>query len=710
MKRFYYLSFLGLMLVPNILLAQSKDKQDTQQQSDQPHEAMQNDYRSERLKNLSPRKKKKIADALSEKGSYYNAVTYYEEVYQKKKDDVHSVCQLAKLSYFLRDYKAAETWYKTLYQLDTAKYQKARYFIALMQKYNGNCAEANTNFKGFIDGYKNDDNSEKMEDLKKLVDTQMKGCDLAIQTLSKPEKVLIDLLDKTVNNPFTDFAPRPVGKDQLLFSSLRSDTAISVAASDTTGQKAHEFIAKMNGNTSTETKLFPAASNDINYHTGNGTLSPDGKRFYFTNCTPNEQLEMECEIFMNEMKNGSWGTPVKLGANINDGSNNTHPDVALVDGKEYLFFTSNRKGGQGGKDIWIAESDGKGDFGVAKNAGTKINTKYNEVTPFCDSKKNILYFSSDGLVSIGGFDIYKSERINGEYQEPTNLLAPINSSVDDEYFAVSETGKDGYLVSNRPGGYSLKSPTCCDDIYHYKIVTDIILKGYVATHKDPKTPLEGADVSFFIKDNGVNTPIANLTTHKDEYFMVPLDPEKVYEVNATKTGYWGSDTILDMPKINAKDTLEVIFYADEIERRKIQLKRIYYDFDKYNLTRSYKITLDSLSLILKDNPTWTIEIYGNADSIGTEDYNMVLSKKRAQAAADYLVQQGIDINRMSLIAKGETDPLVPNSKPNGKDDPDGRAKNRRVEFKLNSNDQKNPLDVEYLDEGPYKIAPAKGKK
>ncbi|MDX2002753.1 MAG: OmpA family protein [Chitinophagales bacterium] len=656
------------------------------------------DYRSERLKNLSPKKKMKIANSLTEKGSYYNALMYYEEVYAKKPDNACAVSRLAKLNYLLRDYQAAEKWYKVFYELDTTEYAKAKYMMALMQKYNGKCDEANGNFKSFLAAYDGEDKN----DFKKTVERQMQGCDLAIKTLADPERVIVELLDQKVNNPFSDFAPKPVGKDQLLFSSLRSDTAISVAASDSTGQKARQFLTTRQGTSWADAQLYPAASNTKEFHTGNGTLSPDGKRFYFTNCVVGDSLQMECEIYMSENNNGTWSEAKKLGGSINDGSNNTHPHVAVVNNKEYLFFTSNREGGVGGTDIYYAESDGKGGFDKAKNIGKNVNTSGNEVTPFMDGKKSTLYFSSDGMVSIGGFDIYKTTFVNGECGVPENLLAPLNSSVDDIYFALSDDQKTGYLVSNRPGGYSLKSPTCCDDIYSFRIVTDIILEAYVANKKDPETPIEGADVSFFVRDSsGMLMPIANLTTTKDEVFYLPLDPEKVYKVNVTKTGYWGSEETLDMPALNVKDTLKRVFYIEEIQRRKIQLKRIYYEFDKYAITKPYKVTLDSLSQVLAANPTWTLEIYGHTDSVGSDAYNMVLAKKRAQAAADYLAAKGIDINRMSLMAKGESEPIAPNTTASGKDNPEGRAKNRRVEFKVNSNDKQVELEVEYSDLGPY---------
>jgi outer membrane protein OmpA-like peptidoglycan-associated protein len=108
--------------------------------------------------------------------------------------------------------------------------------------------------------------------------------------------------------------------------------------------------------------------------------------------------------------------------------------------------------------------------------------------------------------------------------------------------------------------------------------------------------------------------------------------------------------------------------------------------------------LDSLANVLKENPAWTMEIYGHTDAKGSDDYNMRLGKARAQAAADYLVTKyKIDINRLSLISKGESEPRMPNENPDGTDNPLGRANNRRVEFKVNSNDKNLEVEIEYTN-------------
>ncbi len=677
------------------------------------------DYRSEKLKNLGPKKKLKIANNLYERGSYINALMYYEEVYAQKPEDACVVSRLAKLNYLVRDYVKAETYYQKFYELDPVKYSKAKYMQALMQKYNGKYAEAKTNFEAFSKEY-NDADGDKAE-MDKWVKRQVEGCELGIKTTGAPERVIVELLDTKVNNPFSDFAPIAVGDGELVFSSLRSDKAIILPNPDVEGSDtvtlpySKIYSTKRDGKTWAESKLFPGPINSDQYHVGNGAFSKDGKRFYFTQCVVGAELKMECAIYVSQKQGDSWGEPKKLDVN-GEGTTNTHPSIGVMkDGKEYIFFSSTRSETPKDKkksdvvkvnsDIYYAEITGPEKTGPVKNLGNKINTKYDEVTPFYDNNTHTLYFSSEGYVSIGGFDIYSITHNGTDWDTVTNLLAPINSSVDDLYFNLANDGRNGFLVSNRPGGYGLKSATCCDDIYSFRIVKEINVRIMVADRKTPETPLAGADVSILKTTGGNNLPVGNFTTTADETVLFALQPDEVYQINATKSGYWGKDTIINVnalaETVDPKDTLDLVLLLDEIQRQKIKLKRVYYDFDKYNLTKQYKVALDTLAALLNENKTWTIEIYGHTDTIGSDAYNMVLAKRRAQVCADYLGTKGIDIARISLIAKGRTEPQAPNTLANGTDNPKGRAMNRRAEFKINTNDPNKLVEIEYTDQGPY---------
>ena len=663
--------------------------------------AQQADTRTEKQKKYGPRKKYKLAKKLDAQGSYYNALTYYQEVYEKKNNKVQALERAAYLNYVMRDYKKAEELYKLLldHEKGLKKYPNTRYLYALQLKYNGKYAESKAAFEAFKAEYTEDDASA----LKKLADKHMEGCDLAKTLLATPDKVKIEHLGKQVNNPYTDFSPRMVASpDEIIFGSIKSDTVLNLTNMGEQDYKSRLYTGKYDGGNWTVTKL-PANINNPAFHTGNGVFSEDKNRLYFTNCSENDQLQMVCAIYVSNYENGKWSDPVKLGNTVNaENATTTQPALATAnDGKEILYFVSDRKGGQGGLDIWYAVSNGKNSFGAATNLGSTINTSQDEITPFYHAGIKTLFFSSNGHANVGGFDIFKAEGSLKDFKAPVNVGFPINSSVDDIYYSVWSDKKTGYFVSNRAGGFNLKSETCCDDIYKATLIRDVFLKGFVASKKDPETPIVGANVSFFNKSDkdGSLTSLATFTTGEDPNFVLQVDPEKTYQVNATKAGYWGSEDIFQPKDLKVvKDTIYKVFLLDEIAKRKLVLKRIYYEFDKFFLRREDKLTLDSLAQVLTDNPAWTLEIYGHTDSKGSDDYNMRLGKERAQAAADYLVTKyKVELNRLSLVSKGESEPRLANENPDGTDNPLARANNRRVDFKVNSNDKNLEVEIEYTD-------------
>lgn len=664
----------------------------------------QSDTRTDKQKRYSARKKIRLGKQLAAQGSYFNALQYFQEAYEKKSNKVVALERAAHLNYLMRDYKKAEELYKTLldHEKGLSKYPDTRYWYALMLKYNGMYEEAKAEFEKFNAEY--GDKEKQAANLKRRATKHIEGCLLAMNLIKNPDRVRIEHLNEKVNNPYTDYAPKMISSpDDIIFSSIKSDTVINLTHASQTDYKSKIHTARY-GNGNWAVKPLPDHINQPAFHNGNGVFSSDLKRFYFTRCQEGKQLQMECAIYVSEHNNGTFGEPVKLGETINaPNSNNTQPAVAIdAQGREIIYFVSDRKGGEGGLDIWYAISSGPLTFGEAQNLGKVINTPENEVTPYYDVTQGALFFSSDGHPNVGGFDIFRADGKEKDWKTPVNLGFPINSSVDDIYYTIWTDKKTGYFVSNRPGGYNLKSETCCDDIYKATIIREVYLKGFVATRKEPDKPIKGANVSFFHKDlsTGVLSPIAHITTGENEYFIVPVNPEKTYQVNTTKAGYWGSEEIFVAGQERmVKDTIYKTFFVDEILKRKLVLKRIYYEFDKYFIRREDIRSLDSLARVLKENPAWTMEIYGHTDSKGSEDYNMRLGKARAQAAADYLVtKHKIDINRLSLISKGESEPRMPNENPDGSDNPLGRANNRRVEFKVNSNDKLLEVEIEYAND------------
>jgi outer membrane protein OmpA-like peptidoglycan-associated protein len=380
------------------------------------------------------------------------------------------------------------------------------------------------------------------------------------------------------------------------------------------------------------------------------------------------------DIYESILQGEAWSEPVKLPAPINSDDHESSASIS-PDGHT-IYFVSNRKGGQGGRDIWMCVQDNDGKWGAAENLGDVINTSEDEEGVFIHPDGKTLYFSSKGHKSIGGYDIFKSVLENGTWSTPVNLGAPINTPDDDLYFVITADGKTGYYASAKTGGIGDK------DIYQIFPVEKkkkpgprlTLFKGIVVD-KLTSEPLE-SDIE--ITDNEKNTIISkiksNSTTGK---FLISLPSGKNYGINVKKEGYLFYSDNVTIPDTSAyKEIIKTVPLEKLNVGSKIVLRNIFYDFDKSTLRSESVSELENLIQLLNNNPTMKIELSSHTDGKGTDDYNMKLSQARAQSVVDYLI--GKSINKDRLVAKGygKSQPIA------GNDTDEGRQMNRRTEFKI----------------------------
>ncbi|MEO5673836.1 MAG: OmpA family protein [Chitinophagales bacterium] len=636
------------------------------------------------IQKLSFKKSMKMADYLYSIGSFYNAAEYYMAVNDKQAGSAYVLNQIADCEYKLRDYKAAEEWYKKLVDLNDAGYPLAPYTYGLVLMYNGKYQEAKKVFDQFAKDFKGTNGQQ----YKKMAKTQSKSCDFAMAKLAKPDTVKVSHIGATVNNPYSDFAPIALGDSALLFASLKSDSIIMLDDIKKNNKYAQFYVSEVHGNSKTgwtyeKGQLMKFAPwNDNNVHVGNGCFSPDKKRFYFTKCTlNNDTMKMDCEIYVSEFKDSKWSDPQKMSAVINfPGSTNTQPAVGNTKQGEVMYWVSNRPNGEGGLDIWFAAKDKGGNFGQAQNCGRKINTPSDEKSPWFDSNTGTLYFSSDGMVGMGGEDIYKTRGAQKRWDNAANLGSPVNSSVDDMYFSLDDNGSTGYLVSNRPGTISVKSETCCDDIWRVEYPRKVYyaVRGNVYD-QTTREVIPGAKI-IFLDDK--NMQIGNATAGKDSLYFFNTRVGHSYSVKSTKDGYLTGSSSFAVLEKDDNDTMRVDLFMKPIPKGAVKIENIYYGFDSANLRPESKPGLDSLYQILTENPAIVVEISSHTDSKGNDKYNQKLSQARAQSVVDYLIERSIPTDRLKAKGYGESKPIAPNTLPNKKDNPEGRQLNRRTEFRV----------------------------
>jgi len=635
----------------------------------------------EKYPKIKWRKKLKIARLKIQEGSYYNAAQYLEDAYKAKPDKIDIAHLLGEVNRYLRDYESAEKYYKVVIAKDPEAFVNDQFYLGQMQKMNGHYEDAHKT----LDGYMKAPLGKKDISLKNLAKIEVEGCDTALILIKNPTKIKVEKTQGNVNSTIQDFAPKPLKGGGLLYSSQKSDTAVnmSVSKADT---YTSIFTAEKTGNSYGNKTELPVPPNDPTSNTGNAVYSPDGNTIVFTKCVPKVAVEnrMDCKLFRSVKNGATWNEAQEI-KNLNHLEGTTTEPAYGVDkdGKDILYFVSDRKGSKG-LDIYYATVNADGTFGAPTNAGPEVNTIGDEVTPFYSKKNKLLYFSSDGHPSIGGLDVFKIAGTPGNWTSTAvNAGVPINSQADDLYLALDEKDAKGFMVSNRIGTTSPRGATCCDDIWTVIVQRDITLKGiYVKRGDASNTPIVGVDASMY-KVAGNNFEFVGNAITTANPFLFPVKRSTSYKFNGNKEGYWPSIDNLTIAEEEERDTISQIFYLDPIIRIHIKIPNVYFAFDKSNVIDFYKGQIDSVVMVLNAHPGYSVEIQGHTDSKGTDEYNQKLSERRANEVKTFLVKKkSIDESRIVVKTFGEKMPAVPNELPNGEDDPEGRARNRRVEFKL----------------------------
>jgi outer membrane protein OmpA-like peptidoglycan-associated protein len=394
----------------------------------------------------------------------------------------------------------------------------------------------------------------------------------------------------------------------------------------------------------------------------------------------------DVDLFISRYRSNSWSDPIRI--NINQPESWDSAPAFSPDGRT-LYFASNRKGGYGGTDLYSAQMDSRGRFSRVRNLGPEINTPGNENFPYVaeDAK---LYFSSDEHPGYGGLDLFVIKRANGR-TTVENLGQPVNSTGDD--FGIFLFRPDrGFFTSNREGGKG------DDDIYTFinedpnlKVV-NYYLQGitYTIDAEEKRQLLPNTRVSMLDERGEL---MQDFVTGNDGKFLFRVYENENYTMVGENDGYLvkrqpyttrgKSVDPNTLTELITNIVLDTVLVLDKVEINKIfVLDNIYYDFNKYNIREDAAVELDKLVQLLIDNPEIKIELGSHTDSIDDNSYNLQLSQRRAESAVRYIVQHGIAPDRLVARGYGEEKPIARNTNPDGTDNPVGRQKNRRTEFKI----------------------------
>ena len=524
--------------------------------------------------------------------------------------------------------------------------------------------------------------TDSQVDLLKDVNHQIEMCYNAKKLMSNPVEIKIDNLGEPINSAYPDYSPvLSIDESAIYFTSRREGS--NCGKKDTDGKFFEDIYTAVYDKNQNKWIYFRKIDK-INTcgHEASISLSADGKQLFIY-----KDDKGDGNIYISNLVNDNWTTPEKLPSEINTKAWETH--ACLTTDGNTLYFTSNKEGGYGGRDIYMCEKLESGKWSNSVNLGPAINTEYDEESPFILPDGVTLYFSSKGHECMGGFDIFTSTLSDeGYWSTPENIGYPINTTDDDVFYVPTKDEKHAYYSSAKGNGFGDQ------DIYKLSIITQkklvAHLKGLImdeSTYKPVAAKLE-------VIDAVTNNIIARFTSDNESgAYYVSLPIGKTYNLKVSAEKYIThnetfniSDTISD-PEINkviilqkmqiaSKDTKIMFDNKEVLVGDRIVLNNVLFDFDKYTLRPESKVELDKWVAFLKNYSTLKIELLGHTDNKGVAEYNIILSENRAKAVCDYFVENGINIERLKWKGYGMGLPIATNLTD------EGRQKNRRTEIKI----------------------------
>ena len=447
-----------------------------------------------------------------------------------------------------------------------------------------------------------------------------------------------------LNGLRSDFCPMYVGSDttMIVTTSTRKE-ANGTDISGVTGQKcADMFLTKRDDKGKWQkTELIQGETNS-GYEDGACAFTPDGKMMYFTRCTTDEQYPRFASIYRSPRKDASWGKPEPVKISSDTLSSYAHPAVS-PDG-DWLYFASDMAGGQGGFDIWRFYIGGNAaKSGILENLGTGINTEGNEMFPAFGPYGD-LYFSSNGYPGMGGLDIFCAKQVSDSVYDISNMKAPVNSNADDFGITFAPNLYRGYFSSNRNDARGW------DHIYSFYLPETVHMLGGWLYEKDGYELPEG--VIHMIGNDGSKTAFGVMN---DGSYSVRVNPGVEYVLLGTCKGHLNA-----MRELKTTDATGRVDYQLDFElasiTRPVLIDNIFYEFDKATLTPESATSLNELVQLLENNPNVTIELGAHCDFRGRDAYNERLSQKRAESVVNYLIEHGIDAERLVAKGYGESKP------------------------------------------------------
>ncbi len=563
---------------------------------------------SPQLKAQGNYKLNKLAIEAMRLKNYEEAVHQYRKLYRRDSSNLKVCYAYAEAARLNMETETALYLYQRVLNQRAKKFPMGVYWMGQLYKQQMNYKEAGKWFAKFYRLQLKKD----LPEYKQKAKMEIEVCELAAIWMKNPLPISLQQLDTIINTSLSEYAPFPTEK-AFYFSSLRR----SVKANENDPAYSKIFVLEKNNTKKPRPYALDTLVNATYLHNANASIDQSGKRMVFSRCRNSNASEYHCELYQSYFENNKWQMATKLGDSINlKGVSSTHPSFSILNGKEVLFFSSNRSGGQGGMDIWYAEVNAEGGFSNVKHGGKQINTNENEITPYFNAKEGVLYFSSTAHKNFGSFDVFQSEWKDGRFFEAKNVGYPVNSGYNDVYYVKNQDADKAWLSSNRKGSNHETTTSCCNDLYNYSIekAKEPVKVDSLLLQKEKMQLLVPLTLYFHNDEPEPRTELLTTAKSYPETYLAYKSLYPKYQQSFT-SGYKGEEKEKAIEKIES-------FFSDSLDAG-------FENLEKFS---------DLLLQVLSKGERVRITLKGYCSPLASTNYNQKLAKRRISSLRNYFDQ------------------------------------------------------------------------
>ncbi len=639
-------------------------------------------------------------------GSYQMSIEPLKIAYQYNPDYAPLNYELGVASIKIADFKDAQKYLEDALDLNPEVAPDIHYWLGRAYHLNSKFGDAIDEYNMYKSSLSDNERKRKLVAINKLITECENGKKLKKNKLS----VIIENLGEKVNSKYPDYSPVFAPHDSIVYFTSRRPNTTGGRRNKAVSNEYFEdiyYTSALNGVWQAPAQMpkpVNSKSNDASV-----AINPQGTGILIYRGNKHDGdilLSMKKERANGTIK---WTRPKPVIRKI-DKKNSKETTLTFNHDSSVVYFVSDRKGGKGGKDIWMSKRRGNSNSGWTRpvDLGSNINTFFDEESVFLTDNDSLLYFASKGRNSIGGYDLFKSHLLpDGRWSEAQNLGEPINTPNDDMFIFVNPNQRTGYFTSNgQPNSYGdfdlysffiykpkkimsennddliayIKTPVnelLMDEPVPIKTMRLTVVKGVVSEY-ETKKPLYA---TVEIIDNSTQQVVQTIKTNANSgAYTVMLPSGKDYGMSVNAEGYMFHSENFNIPAASGyQEITKNIQLLPVNPGSKVVLRNVFFDSGKSTLREESYPELNRLAEAFKLYPNLVIEISGHTDNVGSASYNLSLSQKRAQSVVDYLISIGVPATHLIAKGYGESQPYTSN------DTKEGRQLNRRVEAKIISN-------------------------